>query len=345
MDNDYRITESILTVLTKFYDLHGKIYGIFNTFDKNIQDIIRSEAREIAAFSAVASDIGSMDRLSHDWNTKLINKLLTKEEKISFEKYTGVLNNFDKYFSQETLLLSKEQLLVIHKILVPNEQNDFRTESKVISSITIEDGVKYEYKSEVRTHPQAIQSKLDSYFKWINADTQIQPAILAAITYLKIAEIHPFLEANGRMSKILSRAVLYRNNVDPLIILPIYDYFLENQNYYFDMIDQTITSGDMTKWIEFYCKGLLHSALQTSKLINIYSAGAIDLVSNKFIKLSERERFVLMIIMRKKNASGAEIGRELKVSRQNVNVIIKGLLKKGIIRKIGKNTGVRYIPI
>mgnify|MGYP000923886485 CR=1 FL=1 len=52
-----------------------------------------------------------------------------------------------------------------------------------------------------------------------------------------------------------------------------------------------------------------------------------------------------MIIRRKKNASGAEIGRELKVSRQNVNVIIKGLLKKGIIRKIGKSTGVRYIPI
>lgn len=345
MDKNYRITESILTVLTKFYDLHGKIYGVFNTFDKNIQDTIRDEAREIAAFSAVANDIGSMDSLSHDWNTKLIDKLLTNEEKVSFEKYIKVLNNFDKYFSNNSLHLRKEQLLEVHKAVVPFEDKGFRTTAKVISSLTIEDGVKYEYKSEVRTHPQAIQIKLDSYFKWINSDPQIQPVILAAITYFKIAEIHPFLEANGRMSKLFSRAVLYRNNVDSLVILPIYDYFLENQNYYFDMIDQTIVSGDMTKWIEFYCKGLLHSALQTSKLINIYSAGAIDLVRNKFIRLSERERFVLMIIMRKKNASGAEIGRELKVSRQNVNVIIKGLLKKGIIRKIGKNTGVRYIPI
>ncbi|HRP37201.1 MAG TPA: winged helix-turn-helix transcriptional regulator [Candidatus Dojkabacteria bacterium] len=67
-------------------------------------------------------------------------------------------------------------------------------------------------------------------------------------------------------------------------------------------------------------------------------------MENKFTILKPREKEVMQIIMDTQNSSGAEIGRELNMTRQNVNVIIKGLLKKGLIKKIGKNTGVRYIP-
>ncbi|HRN86277.1 MAG TPA: Fic family protein [Candidatus Dojkabacteria bacterium] len=344
MEIKYSVTEQLLNIISKFQELHGRVYGAYHFLDHETQRKIFLEAEEIAAFSAVINDIGAMEELSKDWDTSLINKLLSAEDKIYYHNYLSILREFPKLIPIKGNLITSEMLKTIHKNLLSQESSYFRTDTKEISSITIEDGIKYEYQSTVRTHPNAIVPKLNEFSKWLESNQGLNPVILAAITYFKIAEIHPFHEANGRSSKILSRAKLYKHGIDTHLLLTIDDYLLTNQHYYFDIIEQTINSQDLTKWIEFYAKSLLHGVTQTARLIYNHTAGTIDIMENKFTILKPREKEVMQIIMDTQNSSGAEIGRELNMTRQNVNVIIKGLLKKGLIKKIGKNTGVRYIP-
>lgn len=345
MDQKYTITEKQLQILSKFYDLRGKVYATFYALDKSTQRRISYEAEEIAAFSAVANDITSMKELSKDWNTDLIDKLLSTEDKVYYSNYLEILNNFSKTFSKDINDINTAKLLEINSKLLSQDSSTFRNSIKEISSTTVEDGIKYEYRSEVRTHPNAISPKLKSFFHWLHTNPEIHPVIKAAVCYFKIAEIHPFSEANGRTSKIVARSILYKYGLDPELLLTKDDYFLLNQNYYFEMIEQTIKSGDMTKWIEFYSKALLHGVTQSARLIRYHTAGTIDIINDKIIKITKREMAVMKIINRTQNSSGAEIGRELKMTRQNVNNILKQLIKRGIIRKIGKSTGVRYIPV
>lgn len=158
-----------------------------------------------------------------------------------------------------------------------------------------------------------------------------------------MAEIHPFKDGNGRISKLLSRGILYMNRIDREIILSIDDYFLKNQKYYFELIEKSILSKDYTDWIEFYSRALLHSMLYTSNLLRDLSCGAIDIVADRFIKLKPNERQVLQTLKENQNMSGAEVGRELDMSRQNANNILHSLLQKNLISKKGKNTGVRFV--
>lgn len=344
MDETYIISESLLQIFSKFYELNSNIYLSFVFIDNDIKKQVVKQSRQISAFSAVSNDLGNIQRIKEDLDTKLIDKLLIDKYQDNYENYLSLLQDFPKLINDDIHQIDIPLIEEFQKKLLNLDKPELRSQTKEIRSTTIEDGITYEYKAEVKTHPNAIIPKLTSYFKWLHKNNDIHPVLLAAITYFKIAQIHPLTEANGRVSKLLSRAVLYKSGIDRELVLTIDDYFLANQNYYFEMIEQTIKTGDMTKWIEFYSKGLLHGAMQTSRLIYKNSAGTVDLINNEIMKLKKREREVLLIIQETQNTSGAEIGRKLNMTRQNVNIILKGLVKKGVIKKIGKNTGVRYIP-
>lgn len=339
----YQINETILNIIHKFSDLHGKLYGVMNLIDDDIREELIEITSERAAFTSITHDIDSMKSLSKILEKNQIVKNIPDKDVSRYSSYLKILNKFETYFAGDDFTIDKDLMEKLHDELGLPPKSKWRTDEKNIDAKLIQDGIKYTYQTKVRTHPKSIDKDLKQFFIWFERHKDTNPIILAALVYISMAEIHPFKDGNGRISKLLSRGILYRNGIDQKIILSIDDFFLINQKYYFELIEKSILSKDLTDWIEFYSRALLHSIIYSADLLKELSCGAIDIVNDRFIKLKENERNVLQLIKENKNMSGAEVGRELDMSRQNANNILHSLIDKDLISQKGKNTGVRFI--
>jgi len=61
--------------------------------------------------------------------------------------------------------------------------------------------------------PERVQAELDGFFSWFRQAKEIlHPFELAALVHLKFVRIHPFMEGNGRLSRLLMNHILFKNN-------------------------------------------------------------------------------------------------------------------------------------
>jgi Fic family protein len=115
------------------------------------------------------------------------------------------------------------------------------------------------------------------------------------------------------------------------------DFYDTNRGLYSDSLS-TADKGDLTKWLEYFTDGLKYS-LQSA--INKVESSLSQISVS--MRLTPRESQVLEKFITIGEFTASDVIEFLNVSRQQVNVIVKGLIEKGRIEKRGGNTkGVFY---
>ena len=92
---------------------------------------------------------------------------------------------------------------------------------------------------------------------WINATTEVHPVLVSGIAQFQLVHIHPFLDGNGRTSRLLSTLCLYRAGYDFKRLFTISEYYDRDRALFYRAIQSVRENGmDMTGWVEFYADGL-----------------------------------------------------------------------------------------
>ena len=92
---------------------------------------------------------------------------------------------------------------------------------------------------------------------WINATTEVHPVLVSGIAQFQLVHIHPFLDGNGRTSRLLSTLCLYRAGYDFKRLFTISEYYDHDRALFYRAIQGVRENGmDMTGWVEFYADGL-----------------------------------------------------------------------------------------
>jgi len=92
---------------------------------------------------------------------------------------------------------------------------------------------------------------------WINATTEVHPVLVSGIAQFQLVHIHPFLDGNGRTSRLLSTLCLYRAGYDFKRLFTISEYYDRDRALFYRAIQSVRENGmDMTSWVEFYADGL-----------------------------------------------------------------------------------------
>ncbi len=92
---------------------------------------------------------------------------------------------------------------------------------------------------------------------WLNRERDIHPVLVSGITQFQLAHIHPFLDGNGRASRLLSTLCLYRAGYDFKRLFTISEYYDRDRAAFYRAI-QGVREQDMdlTGWLEFFTAGL-----------------------------------------------------------------------------------------
>ena len=252
--------------------------------------------------------------------------------------YFNVLNNLNKY-SDKTI--TKNTILSVHKDLTkdllknPEYEGKFRNTRVFIGNLQTK---KINY---IPPDAYKVPGLIDELLDWLNNSTdEMYPVIIAGILHYELVRIHPFIDGNGRTSRLMATLILsiHKFNIDNYFTLD--EYYNQDRQAYVDALKSADKNHDLTNWLEYFCQGVLYSIDKVKS--EVLKLDQITSKYNNTIELTPNEISVLTLLEEKKHIQNKDIQKMLNISPQASYKIIRKLKNKELIKSTGKGRNTEY---
>ena len=95
---------------------------------------------------------------------------------------------------------------------------------------------------------------------YLHAEDGYPPLVRLALSHYQFEAIHPFLDGNGRVGRLLMVLMLVEQNLLPLPLLYLSAYFERHRQTYYDLLLGVSARGDWRAWVEFFLRGVAAEA-------------------------------------------------------------------------------------
>lgn len=228
--------------------------------------------------------------------------------------------------------LTKELLLELHKRVMQDISPNAGTFRKEPSAIFNQAGVAI----YLTPPPKEIPPLLEGFTKLVNLKSD-PVSIKAAISHFAFEKIHPFLDGNGRVGRLVSTFILKKEEFDFRGLVSLEEYLDNNRDSYYYLLNNK--GKNITPFVEFFLEALLHQAEKTFQEVKNYKE------ENRQDTLLPRRREILEIIRDHQMVSFDFIRRRfVKIPESTLHYDLKKLLEGKFIKKLGNTRGVVYTP-
>ena len=238
-----------------------------------------------------------------------------------------------------TLPLDNKLIKGIHKILITEQEKspgEFRYSQNWIG------GQNSNIKTARYIPPNVLdmQEAMSDLEKYINCDDSLDPLIQAALIHYQFETIHPFLDGNGRIGRLLITLFLIDKKVISCPALYI-SYFLKmNRIEYYDRMSQVRKTGDYEQWVLFFLQALADSssdAIDTIDKLTKLHNNNINILDD----ISPRQKTnVLKVFNYLEKNPIIDIQKTTNALSLSYNTVAKAVLllaDKGILRQSAKS--------
>lgn len=236
---------------------------------------------------------------------------------------------------RDDLPLCNRYIKQVHEVLMDNVRGkdkypgEFRVTQNWIGDI----GSTLNNASYIPPEPQDMTDAMSDLEKYINTDDDLDVLIRCALIHYQFETIHPFIDGNGRIGRLL--ITLYMMEKDVLKSPAIYvSYFLKNNRFdYYNRMTQVRKTGDYEQWVKFFITALIESvkdALDTIEALNALHDKNAQIVST----FGRSTKNALRILRYLETAPIIEISMTAKALELSFNAIsnnIDRLIKAGIL--------------
>lgn len=182
--------------------------------------------------------------------------------------------------------------------------------------------------------PQNVRILLDALCVYVNTTKDASP-IAAGVAHIWFEKIHPFLDGNGRVGRLLSSSILTKGGYDFSGLVPFEQYLDEHRRDYYHFLGRD--KQDVTEFVEFYLAALL---VQAKVSLKAAQEGAKP---DKYAHLLPRRAEIMRILEDHKMISFDFLARRFRaVPGRTLHYDITQLIKAGLIQKMGSTRGVEY---
>ena len=174
----------------------------------------------------------------------------------------------------------------------------------------------------------------------------IPTLIKAGLVHVQFETIHPFLDGNGRLGRLLITFLFCAQGIltEPLLYLSL--YFKTHRYVYYNLLQHVRETGDWESWLEFFLKAIVHTSVQASdtahKILDLSKRdhGRIEQLGRPATSVFQVYRFLQKMPV----VSVPDAHRSLELSRPTIRKALKHLQALGILKEVtGKSRGQIFV--
>ena len=233
--------------------------------------------------------------------------------------------------------LSLRLIREIHAILLRGGRGANRTPGEFRRSQNWVGGTRPGNAAFVPPPPERLMECLDSLERFLHDEKHKLPILIeAGLIHVQFETIHPFLDGNGRLGRLLITLLLCFKGAlrEPLLYLSL--YFKTNRDRYYDLLQRVRTHGAWEEWLAFFLEGTeitARSAAEAAKQILTLFAKDRDRIQT--IGRAASSALRVHEYMQKKPLVGiGAVADELKLSIPTVTVALDHLVRLGIAEEV-----------
>ena len=309
---------------------------------------------ELNAFSQIVPDVDffiTMHILKEATTSSRIEgtktnmeEALVKEEDINPEKRDdwAEVQNYIKAINTsieqlETLPISNRLIKNTHKTLLSGVRGkhkipgEFRSSQNWIGA-TLKDAI------FIPPHHSDVIELMSDLEKFINDEDYFTPHLIKiAIAHYQFETIHPFLDGNGRLGRLLITLYLVSNNVLSKPSLYLSDFFEKNKGYYYDNLMTVRITSNMTQWIKFFLVGVIETSKESIQVFKDIIKLKDDIETIRLPKLGskiENGQQLMKQLFQVPVTDSKQVAELLKISPSTANRLINALIDLEILSEL-----------
>lgn len=186
--------------------------------------------------------------------------------------------------------------------------------------------------------PKQVPGLLEKLLKFINNDKEVFVPIRAALAHYAFEKIHPFMDGNGRVGRLVIQSVMAKGGYGMKGLLSLEEYLDNHRSVYYKMLEEP--ERDVSDYVEFMLEAIADTAAQAQKQVQEKQLVEVE------DYLLPRRAEILNIIKDQRLVNFDQIRRRfMAVNERTLRYDLKQLQDAGLIRKRGTTKGVYYEPI
>ena len=180
----------------------------------------------------------------------------------------------------------------------------------------------------------AVPPLMEELVAWLNEEQEIHPVLVSGIAQFQLVHIHPFLDGNGRTSRLLSTLCLYRAGYDFKRLFTLSEYYDRDRTAFYTALQQVREQEmDLTGWLEYFVKGL------TTQMREVRQRGerAIrrDILAKEY-QLNDRQGLALEHLMEQGQLAIQEYEKLCpQVNRRTLQRDLQKMIEAGLLTSQG----------
>lgn len=319
--------------------------GELNSFSKLVPNIDLFIQLLVTKEAVVSSRIeGTQTRMDEALLPETEIKEERRDDWKEVQNYIKAIN--EAIGSLDTLPISSRLIRNTHSLLLNSVRGEhkhpghFRTSQNWIGGKSLADA-----KFIPPTH-QLVGELMGDLEKFLNNDQILLPALLKiAIAHYQFETIHPFLDGNGRIGRLLITLFLVKEKILDKPLLYLSTFFENPKDLYYDNLSAIRTKNDMTQWIKYFLVGVEQTAATAVNMLSSiiqFKNTTEDNIRSSYKSRSTNAIILLHKLLENPYITVDEAAKICNITYNSANTLVKLMVKDNLLSEITGQSRNRF---
>jgi len=256
--------------------------------------------------------------------------------------YNEILKEINAKLAKAALPITLSLILQIHKKVTHKLLPAFQSGKLRVDPVFVNDprsGKTIYYPPDAK-HVHTLVNDLIRFVD--TSKSKIDPLILAGLFHKQMVIIHPFIDGNGRTTRLLTKILMAGMGLNTFNLFSFENYYNQNVTRYFQTVgvvgDYYDLAGkvDFSAWLEYFTGGIIDELLRVEKILPHAALTPRN-------ELQPYHRQILEAIQEKGFITDRGYAKLVPRARQTRRLDFNKLIERGLIRREGKGKSTYYV--
>ena len=336
----YTITDNLLANIKRISSLVSELND--DRFPNVVLLELERTAREVSTYASTSIEgnplpLTEVKKILKNKPTHIRN---SEKEVLN---YNQALQDLNKKLEEGQVRLSIELILKIQKQVTEGLLPTFESGHLRRKPVVVNDPRTWQTKF-LPPDIKDIKPLMEDLVEFMNSNRDnIDPLILAGIFHKQMVLIHPFIDGNGRATRLATKVLLAEMGLNTFNLFSFENYYNQNVTRYFEKVGEfgnyydLISYGiDFTSWLEYFTEGIIDELLRVQKIlrnVNITPQTSLQPYHLKILEYIREKSFI-------SDKDYAKLSDRAKATRA---LDFQKLIDLKLIKRMGKGRATYYI--